>query len=185
MHGAVAVVADGVGGAKGGRVAAESAVRSVIDGVLGQSEALPVRRTAGVAITAINSWIHALGRSDPALAGMACTLTAIILRGQRMHVFHVGDTRLYRMRNDELELLTTDHVLGRPGVSHALTRAIGAEDEVRVDYGEYAARTACTGCCPMRRCRRCCADGKHRMRRRSGWWMQRCRARWAIMRRRW
>lgn len=140
MHGAIAAVADGVGGAKGGRVAAECAVRSVIDGVLGQSEALPIRRTAGAAITAANSWIHTLGRTDPALAGMACTLTAIILRGQRMHVFHLGDTRLYRMRNDELELLTTDHVLGRPGVSHALTRAMGAEDEVRVDYGEHAAR---------------------------------------------
>ena len=134
------MVADGVGGAKGGRVAAECAVRSVIDGVLGQSEALPIRRTAGAAITAANSWIHTLGRTDPALAGMACTLTALVLRGQRMHVFHVGDTRLYRMRDDDLELLTSDHVLGRPGVSHALTRAMGAEDEVRVDYAEHAAR---------------------------------------------
>ena len=80
------------------------------------------------------------GRADPALAGMASTLTTVILRGQRMHVFHVGDSRLYRMRGDELELLTADHVLGRPGVSHALTRAMGAEDEVRVDYAEHVVR---------------------------------------------
>src|SRR6188768_2107637 len=46
-RGAIAALADGVGGAKGGRVAAELAVRGLIDGLLGQSEALGVRRTAG------------------------------------------------------------------------------------------------------------------------------------------
>ena len=136
----IAAVADGVGGAKGGRVAAELAVRSVIEAVLGQSEALPIRRSAGTAIAAANRWLHTLGRTDPALAGMACTFTTIVLRGQRLHVFHVGDTRLYRMRNHRLDVLTTDHVLGRPGVSHGLTRAIGAEPDVRVDYAEHSTR---------------------------------------------
>ncbi len=136
----VAALADGVGGSRGGRVAAEMAVREFIDGVTGQSEALPVRRTGGVAIAAVNGWIHTLGRTDPALAGMATTLTAFVLRGRRVHVFHVGDSRLYRLRGDELELLTEDHVQGRPGVSHALSRALGAADTVRVDYAEHAAR---------------------------------------------
>lgn len=81
-----------------------------------------------------------MSQRDPALTGMACTFTALVLRGQRLHVLHVGDTRLYRMRNDVLELLTVDHVLGRPGVSHALTRAIGAEEDVRVDYAEHVSR---------------------------------------------
>ena len=132
----IAAVADGVGGARGGRVAAEMAVRGLIDGLTGQSEAIPVRRSAGVAITAINSWIHSLGKRDEALAGMATTLTAIVLRGQRMHVLHVGDSRLYRLRNEALELLTTDHVAG----PHALERAIGAEENVRVDYAEQVAK---------------------------------------------
>ena len=79
----IAAVADGVGGARGGRVAAETAVRGLIDGMLGQSEALPVHRRGGVAIEAMNSWIHATGRADPELAGMACTLTALVLRGRR------------------------------------------------------------------------------------------------------
>ena len=140
-RGVIAALADGVGGARGGRVAAELAVRGLIDGLLGQSEALPVRRSAGVAVAAVNRWVHALGRQDEALAGMACTLTAAVLRGRRLHVLHVGDTRLYRLRNGELELLTVDHVEGRPGVSHALTRAVGSQEDVRVDYAEHAART--------------------------------------------
>jgi serine/threonine protein phosphatase PrpC len=140
LHGVIAAIADGVGGARGGRVAAETAVRGFIDGMLGQSEAVDVRSSGGVAIAAVNSWIHAIGRADPELAGMACTLTGLVLRGRRLHVLHVGDTRLYRFREDQLEQLTTDHTPGRPGVSHSLTRAVGALDTVRVDYAEHLAR---------------------------------------------
>jgi serine/threonine protein phosphatase PrpC len=136
-RGAIAALADGVGGSKGGRVAAELAVRGLIDGLLGQSEALGVRRTAGRAIEALNGWIHAKGRTDPDLAGMGCTLTAVVLRGRRMHVLHVGDSRLYRFRDGMLARLTTDHA--QPG-ANVLTRAIGAAESVRVDYAESAAR---------------------------------------------
>jgi serine/threonine protein phosphatase PrpC len=140
LQGVMAAVADGVGGAKGGRVAAELAVRMLFDGLLGQSEALGVRRAAGRAIEALNSWLHAIGRSDSALEGMACTLTAAVLRGRRLHVLHVGDTRLYRLRGGELARLTVDHTPGHPGTSHALTRAVGAAESVRVDYAEEAAQ---------------------------------------------
>jgi serine/threonine protein phosphatase PrpC len=136
VQGVIAAVADGVGGAKGGRVAAELAVRGLVDGLLGQSEALGVRRAAGRAIEALNSWLHTIGRADPALEGMACTLTGVVLRGRRLHVLHVGDTRLYRLRDDALARLTTDHTPGRPGTSSMLTRALGAEETVRVDYAE-------------------------------------------------
>lgn len=131
--GVIAAIADGVGGAKGGRVAAELAVRSLLDGYLSQSEALDVRRTAGRAIESVNRWIHAMGRRDAELERMACTLTAAILRGRRLHVLHVGDTRLYRLRDGRLAQLTRDH---HPpgGPSNILSRAIGAEETVRIDY---------------------------------------------------
>jgi serine/threonine protein phosphatase PrpC len=135
--GAIAALADGVGGARGGRVAAETAVRGLIDGMLGQSEALGVRRTAGRAIAALNGWLHAQGRADAALAGMGCTLTALVLRGRRMHVLHLGDSRAYRFRDGQLTRLTTDHVQ-RAG--NVLTRALGAEESVRVDHAEAEAR---------------------------------------------
>nr|WP_282571880.1 bifunctional protein-serine/threonine kinase/phosphatase [Roseomonas acroporae] len=140
LQGVIAVVADGVGGAKGGRVAAETAVRGFIDGMLGQSPALGVRRTGARAIEAVNRWIHSKGRTDPALEGMACTLTAAVLRGRRLHILHVGDTRLYRLRDGALQQLTTDHTPGRPGTSHTLLRAVGAAEWVRVDYAEHDLR---------------------------------------------
>src|SRR5580704_7960575 len=71
--GAVAVIADGVGGAKGGRVAAELAVRSFIEGHLGQNATLGIQRSSARSVEAFNSWAHAIGRRDDRLEGMACT----------------------------------------------------------------------------------------------------------------
>ncbi len=131
--GVIAALADGMGGHKGGRVAAETAVRAFIDGYLSRSETLEVRATAGGALEAVNRWLHAQGRSDANLDAMGCTLTAAILRGRRLHVLHVGDTRLYRLRAGQLTQLTRDH---RPdgGAHNILTRAVGLEETVRIDY---------------------------------------------------
>src|SRR5271155_2994329 len=130
----VAAIADGVGGAKGGRVAAELAVRGFLDGFWDLPETMEVRRAGARVISALNKWIHSLGRQDPELKGMACTFTALVLRGRVAHLLHIGDTRAYRLRRDRLTCLTADHAReGGPG-SRVLTRALGAEAEVRLDY---------------------------------------------------
>lgn len=133
-HGIVAAVADGVGGAKGGRVAAELAVRGFIDGYYSQPATIGVQRAAARAIDAVNQWLYAQGRADPALENMASTFTALILLGRRAHALHVGDSRLYRLSDGRLERLTEDHTLNRPDLSHVLYRATGIEATVRLDY---------------------------------------------------
>jgi serine/threonine protein phosphatase PrpC len=129
----IAAVADGVGGAKGGRVAAELAVRGFIEGCTGQAVHASAREMAIHSLEAMNRWIHAVGRVDANLHGMACTFTGLLCSGRQAHIVHVGDSRLYRMRGERLDLLTTDHMAG-PGQRHILTRAVGAEMDVRVDY---------------------------------------------------
>jgi len=138
--GVIAALADGMGGARGGRVAAELAVRGFIDAALGQAATLGTARIGARAADAVNRWIHAVGRTDADLNGMACTLSALVLCGRRAHVLHVGDSRVYRLRDERLTLLTHDHTLGAPGTSHALTRAVGAQDVLRVDHGADSAR---------------------------------------------
>lgn len=138
--GAVAAIADGVGGAKGGRVAAELAVRSFIDGYLSLPEIRGVRHAAAISTEAINRWIHSQGQVDAHNSGMACTFSALILRGRQAHIVHVGDTRVYRLRGVRLRQLTTDHNPGKPGLAHILTRALGPEDGVRVDYAVETAQ---------------------------------------------
>ena len=131
----VAAVADGIGGAKGGRTAAETAVRGFLDGFCDMPETMEVQRAGARILSALNGWINSLGRQDPKLTGMGCTFTALVLRGRVAHLLHVGDSRAYRFSGDRLSCLTTDHVRSSGnGRSHTLTRALGVEPEVRLDY---------------------------------------------------
>jgi serine/threonine protein phosphatase PrpC len=131
----VAAIADGIGSTKGGRVAAETAVRGFLDGFCELPETMEVRRAAAKVINSLNSWIHSLGQRDPDLAEMGCTFTALVLRGHIAHVLHIGDTRAYRFSGDRLTLLTTDHARETgPGRSGVLYRALGVETEARLDY---------------------------------------------------
>ncbi len=150
----VAAIADGIGSAKGGRVAAETAVRGFLDGFCELPETMEVRNAGPRVLGPLNSWIHSLGRQDPNLAGMGCTFTALVLRGRIAHVLHVGDTRAYRLSGDRLTIMTTDHVReAEPGRSAVLYRALGVEAEVRLDYSSQ----------PMMRHDRflLCSDGVH------------------------
>ena len=131
----VAAIADGIGGAKGGRVAAETAVRGFLDGFCELPETVEVRRGAARIVNSLNNWIHALGRQDPNLRGMGCTFTALVLRGRIAHVLHLGDTRAYRLSAERLTCLTTDHTQEHgSGQSRVLYRALGVEPEARLDY---------------------------------------------------
>jgi len=131
----IAAIADGIGGAKGGRVAAETGVRGFLDGFCDLPETMEVQRAGARIVSALNGWINTMGRHDPNLAGMGCTLTALVLRGRIAHVLHVGDTRAYRLSRDRLTCLTADHVRQHgAGRSHTLNRALGVETEVRLDY---------------------------------------------------
>ena len=131
----VAAIADGIGSTKGGREAAEIAVRGFLDGICDLPETMEVRRAAAIVLNALNGWIHSQGQRDPGLMGMGCTFTAMVLRGRIAHVLHVGDTRAYRLSRDRLTCLTADHVRqGGAGRSNILTRALGVETEVRLDY---------------------------------------------------
>jgi serine/threonine protein phosphatase PrpC len=131
----VAAIADGIGSAKGGRVAAETAVRGFLDGMCELPETTEVRRSGAQVLNALSAWMNSQGRRDLSLTGMGCTFTGLVLRGRIAHVLHVGDTRAYRLSGQRLTCLTTDHVRAdgahRSGV---LYRALGVEAEARLDY---------------------------------------------------
>ncbi len=137
LPGVVAAVADGVGGHKGGRAAAETAVRAFIEGYYAQPETLGVIRAGARALEAANGWIAAQARVDPALEGMATTFSALIFSRRAAFVLHVGDTRAYRLDTGGLEQLTKDHTLGRGEFAHALRRAVGFEDALLFDHASH------------------------------------------------
>ena len=133
VHGVIAVIADGVSGGKGGRVASELAVRNFIDGYLDQNPMAGVAAAGLNALRAYNRWLHSRARSDPSMEGAATTFTAAVMRGREATVLHVGDTRAWHFRDGVLTQLTEDHALDRPGLKHVLYRAVGIEQDIRLD----------------------------------------------------
>jgi len=133
--GLIAAIADGVSGNDGGREASEYSVRGLLADYYATPDTWPVTQSLDRVLKATNSWIQQQSTIRPELAGMATTLTALVLRGCFYHFAHVGDTRLYLLRNGVLQRLTTDHVWDRPEMQHVLTRAIGLDTRLAIDHG--------------------------------------------------
>ena len=134
--GMLAVVADGVSGGVHGREAAETAVRNLLADYYATPDTWEVPHALGTVLAAINRWLTGQTASRHEAGGMATTLTALVLRGRRFHYAHVGDSRLYRLRGESLQQLTTDHVWETPGMSHVLKRALGLDTHVLPDFGD-------------------------------------------------
>lgn len=130
--GIVAAIADGVGNS-GGREAAEYAVLSVLSDYYDTPETWNIPHALGKLLASTNRWLQAQGASHREFSSMASTLSILVLRGNRYTIAHVGDTRIYRLRGEELTLLTKDHVWEG---SQILKRAVGLDLHLVVDYEE-------------------------------------------------
>lgn len=133
--GMIAAVADGVSGSQGGGKAAEYAVHSLLTEYYASPSSEQVTAALDTVIGAINHQINEQAALLGARGSMATTLTALVLRGHAYYFSHVGDTRLYRLRNDTFEQLTMDHVVDQSAKQHLLTRAIGLDSRVMIDHG--------------------------------------------------
>jgi len=102
-------VADGVGGAQAGEVASQLAVEVLSQGVPEGDGSIEDRLRARV--EEANSRIAALAHADERRAGMSTTLTLAYVGEEELSVVHVGDSRLYRLRDGVFERLTDDHTL--------------------------------------------------------------------------
>jgi protein phosphatase len=148
----VFVVADGMGGAQAGEVAARIAVEAFKDGLSGSGTT--EQRLASRAREA-NRAIFDVASTQQDRAGMGTTLTAAYLDGSELAIAHVGDSRAYLFRDGSLKRLTQDHSLvdelvrrGKLSEEEAaehpqrsiITRALGPEPEVEVDTWTYPVR---------------------------------------------
>lgn len=138
QKGIACVIADGIGSSNVSHLAAETAVGSFLSDYYSTSDAWSTQTSAERVIRATNSWLYAQtqqsqGRFDKD-RGYVCTLSALILKQQQAHVFHVGDSRIYRIRDHEIELLTHDHRVWLSSREHYLSRALGAGYRIEIDY---------------------------------------------------
>lgn len=134
--GILAAVADGVGGHANGREAAEYTVRGLLSDYYATPDTWAVNKSLDTVIGALNRWLVAHAARKRESAGMATTLSAIVLRGRRYYLAHVGDSRIYRLRGGRLEQLSTDHVWEHPELKNVLSRAVGLDAHLSVDYAD-------------------------------------------------
>lgn len=150
---AFAIVADGMGGHQAGDVASQIAVEA-FQRVLQQHvdivnwTAEDAKRLMRIAIRQANDEIYSLAKHMTQYHNMGTTIVAALIINQLVVIGHVGDSRAYRINNEQLELLTEDHSLVNALVKsgqltaeeaehhprkNVLTRAIGTEDDIDVD----------------------------------------------------
>ena len=136
VKGALIAVADGVSGNAGGGEAAEMTVRTVSADYYATPDTWEPHSALDKVLTAANRWVLSQANANRDMAGMATTLSLLIIRGQRYYSAHVGDTRIYLLRDGVLSQLTTDHVWDRPDMRHVLKRAVGLDAHLTADFGE-------------------------------------------------
>lgn len=147
------VVCDGMGGANGGSVASSEAVEE-ISRVLCEEFRFEMsddelRELMESSVQSANSRVFAMSCEYENLRGMGTTVELALIRDNRLHVVHAGDSRVYRISGDEILQVTTDHSLVQQMVDRGqitpeearvhpgknfITRALGVEDTLELDY---------------------------------------------------
>ncbi|MFC3608921.1 protein kinase domain-containing protein [Stutzerimonas tarimensis] len=125
-------LADGVSQCADGRLAALSTLQALALDYYSTPETWTVSQSIDRLLVAHNRWLQANGGGQPLLT----TLTALILRGRRFTLAHVGDCRAYRWRDGRLQRLTEDHVWTQTGMEHVLKRALGLDQHLVMDFLE-------------------------------------------------
>lgn len=136
--GIVVAMADGISSSNVSQIASETAISSFLEDYYCTSDSWSVKTSAKKVIKSINSWLYAQTRNSPYRfdkdKGYICTFSALVLKSNTAHLFHSGDTRIYRLFGQQLEQLTEDHRRVVSADVSYLTRALGIDQTFEIDY---------------------------------------------------
>jgi serine/threonine protein kinase len=132
--GAAAIIADGVSAAEAGKEASETCVRNFLVDYFSTPDTWTVKKSTSQVLIALNRWLYSRGREfHDAKKGYVSTFSCVIFKSHAAHIFHVGDSRIYRFRNGKLEQLTRDHRTFISEQDSYLVRAMGLDVSLDVD----------------------------------------------------
>jgi serine/threonine protein phosphatase PrpC/predicted Ser/Thr protein kinase len=143
--GIAVALADGISSSDVSHIASESTVKGFLDDYFCTSEAWSVKKSAQQVLTATNSWLYSQTRRSQHRydtgKGYVCTFSALVIKSTTAHIFHVGDSRIYRLRGHSdkaLEQLTNDHQVRVSEDTTYLARALGMNPQLEIDYQALA-----------------------------------------------
>lgn len=130
-------IADGMSSSEGAKEASENCVKSFLGDYYATHATWTVKKSVGVVLRAVNSWLYAQGQSlHLSERGMVSTFSGIVLKSGAAYIFHAGDSRIARLRGDKLEALTRDHRVRVARGHEHLARAFGIDQNLEIDYRE-------------------------------------------------
>ncbi|MGN1080655.1 MAG: Stp1/IreP family PP2C-type Ser/Thr phosphatase [Acutalibacteraceae bacterium] len=150
-----AVVCDGMGGANGGNIASQTAVKviseKITNNLVGGMNSSAIKSLLNTAIYTANLNVFDMAKSVETLSGMGTTVVAAIICDDVLHIAHAGDSRAYIISGDTIKQITKDHSIVQHMVElgqitseeakvhpkkNVITRALGVEETIQVDYTE-------------------------------------------------
>jgi serine/threonine protein phosphatase PrpC len=136
--GIAVALADGISSSEVSHLASQTAVTGFLADYFCTSEAWSVKQSAQRVLYATNSWLYAQTRQSQyrydSDKGYVCTFSAMVIKSTTAHLFHVGDTRIYRLCGNALEQLTEDHRIRVSREKSYLGRALGINQQLEIDY---------------------------------------------------
>ncbi|MDP2380899.1 MAG: protein kinase, partial [Pseudohongiella sp.] len=118
-------------------VASQTAVTSFLDDYSSTPYTWSVHKSARQIISGLNAWIYQQNTNRASHNdSLLTTFSAVVLKSNTLHCFHVGDSRIYHVRGDAIERLTQDHVRTERGQEY-LSRALGADRHLELDYSTH------------------------------------------------
>jgi len=131
-------IADGISSSQVSKIASKVSVTSFLTDYFSTPEPWSVKKSAERVLNATNSWLYSQSRQSQYRydkdKGYVCTFSAMVIRSTTAYIFHVGDTRIYRLRDNTLEQLTEDHRLWVSKEQSYLSRALGIDSKINTDY---------------------------------------------------
>jgi serine/threonine protein kinase len=136
-RGAICALADGVSSAEAGKEASEYTIEHFINGYFKTPETWSVEHSGQQLLTASNIKLfkrsHEFAQEEK---GYLCTFSGLIIKSRTAHIFHAGDSRIYHIHNDNIHQLSHDHVVAIGQGHRILSRALGMDSHVTVDYSK-------------------------------------------------
>ena len=146
------VLADGMGGHNAGEIASKQAISSFCDFITKNTGFMYKQDFLAEALAFANTKVHTDAQSNPQLSGMGTTFSACTISENNLYYAHVGDSRIYIVKDGEIKQLTKDHSLVADLVTegliseeeaknhpdkNVLMRAVGTDLQVIIDKGYY------------------------------------------------
>jgi serine/threonine protein phosphatase PrpC len=135
IKGIAIAIADGMSSSEAAKIASETCVKTFLQDYYATHPSWTVKTSVGRVLSSVNRWLHGQSQANyMSDRGMVSTFSGLVLKSATAYLFHAGDSRIYLMRDGSIEQLTRDHRVRVSREREYLSRAVGIDTELEIDY---------------------------------------------------